>query len=402
MLAPERTVDVPAAMRPVLALAPDKRTMRQVEKMSAAFRKVAPSLYTERMEQERLQKQMEDLGIVSTLIMGDRPGVDAPSAPIRIRGSFLSPGDTVYAGTPAALNAWPDGLPKNRLGLAKWLVSRDNPLTSRVAVNRIWEEYFGHGIVETSEDFGAQGERPTHPELLDWLAVEFMENGWHQKAITRLIVTSSAYRQDSRVTPELEERDPYNRLLARGPRFRVEAEMVRDIVLSASGLLSDKIGGPSVFPYQPEGVWDLPYNDDQWKISKGADGYRRGIYTFARRTSPYPSMSVFDAPSREVCTIRRVRTNTPLQALTTLNDPVFFEAAGALARRVMRDAGPVPEARASLAFRLCTGREPKSNELNAILTSFHKQLEGLNGDETKAWTLVSNSLLNLDETVTKE
>jgi hypothetical protein len=336
---------------------------------------------------------------------------------MRIRGSFLSPGETVSAGTPAALNPWPEGLPKNRLGLARWLVTKDNPLTARVALNRIWEQYFSHGIVETSEDFGAQGERPSHPKLLDWLAVEFMEKGWSQKAIHRLIVTSSTYRQDSRVTPELNERDPYNRLLARGPRFRVEAEMVRDVVLAASGLLSPKIGGPSVFPYQPEGVWDLPYNDDQWKMSQGDDRYRRGLYTFVRRTSPYPSMTVFDAPSREFCTVRRVRTNTPLQALTTLNDPVFFEAAQALARRIIQQAGPAPEDRATLAFRLCTGRKPKPNELREILESYNKNLEtfrqhpelaakvdgaAANEPGAAAWTMVSNSLLNLDETMTKE
>jgi hypothetical protein len=244
-----------------------------------------------------------------------------------------------------------------------------------------------------------------------------MEKGWSQKAIHRLIVTSSTYRQDSRVTPELNERDPYNRLLARGPRFRVEAEMVRDVVLAASGLLSPKIGGPSVFPYQPEGVWDLPYNDDQWKMSQGDDRYRRGLYTFVRRTSPYPSMTVFDAPSREFCTVRRVRTNTPLQALTTLNDPVFFEAAQALARRIIQQAGPAPEDRATLAFRLCTGRKPKPNELREILESYNKNLEtfrqhpelaakvdgaAANEPGAAAWTMVSNSLLNLDETMTKE
>jgi hypothetical protein len=209
--------------------------------------------------------------------MGEQPTNEPLSAKMRIRGSFLSPGETVYAGTPAALNPWPEGLTRDRLGLAKWLVAKDNPLTARVAVNRIWEQYLGHGIVETSEDFGAQGERPSHPKLLDWLAVEFMEKGWSEKAIHRLIATSSTYRQDSGVAPELNERDPYNRLLARGPRFRVEAETVRDIVLSASGLLSLKIGGPSVFPYQPEGVWDLPYNDDTWTISKGDDIHRRAF-----------------------------------------------------------------------------------------------------------------------------
>jgi hypothetical protein len=415
--APEQTAQIPAELRPVAAMEPEKRTPKQGEELSKAFRQVALSLKAERDELKRLQDDLDSLGVVSTLVMGERPSAEPLSAKMRIRGSFLSPGDAVSAGTPAALNLWPEGLPKNRLGLAQWLVSKDNPLTARVAVNRIWEQYFSHGIVETSEDFGAQGERPSHPKLLDWLAVEFMQNGWSEKAMHRLIVTSSTYRQDSRVTPELNERDPYNRLLARGPRFRVEGEMIRDVVLAASGLLSPKIGGPSVFPYQPEGVWDLPYNDDTWKMSQGEDRYRRGLYTFVRRTSPYPSMSVFDAPSREFCTVRRVRTNTPLQALTTLNDPVFFEAAQALARRIVQQAGPAPADRATLAFRLCTGRKPKPNELQAILQSYDTNIETFrqhpelaakvdgsagNDDSAAAWTIVSNSLLNLDETVTKE
>jgi hypothetical protein len=403
-------------LRPVLSIAPEQRTQKQAEDLSKAFREIAPSLKASRDELKGLQDDLDDLGIVTTLVMGDRPGSAPLTAEMRIRGSFLSPGEVVHAGTPAVLNPWPPGLPKNRLGLAKWLVSKDNPLTARVAVNHMWEEFFGHGIVETSEDFGTQGERPSHPELLDWLAVEFMDRGWSQKTIQRMIVLSSTYRQDSRVGPELEERDPYNRLLARGPRFRVEAEMVRDIALSASGLLSPKIGGPSVFPYQPDGIWDLPYNDDKWTMSKGEDRYRRGLYTFVRRTSPYPSMTVFDAPSREVCTVRRIRTNTPLQALTMLNDPVFVEASQALAKRVMKEGGSAPADRARLAFRLCTGRTPNPAELNAIVDSYQQQLAHFKGVpqaaakldggdanvETAAWTMISNSLLSLDETVTKE
>ncbi|HTQ55767.1 MAG TPA: PSD1 and planctomycete cytochrome C domain-containing protein [Bryobacteraceae bacterium] len=414
--APDRVAEVPADLRPVLALAPAARTKKQTGELSEAFRKVAPSLASGRAELKQRQDQMDALHIPTTLVMRDRAGDEPLSAVMRVRGSFLSPGEKVYAGTPQALNPWPADQPKNRLGLARWIVSRDNPLTSRVAVNRTWEQFFGHGIVETSEDFGTQGERPVDPELLDWLAVEFMDRGWSRKALQRLIVTSSTYRQDSRVTPELEQRDPYNRLLARGPRFRVEAEMVRDIVLSASGLLSPKIGGPSVFPYQPQGVWDMPYNDDKWKMSIGEDRYRRGIYTFIRRTSPYPSMTVFDAPSREICTVRRVRTNTPLQALTTLNDPVFFEAAQALALRVSREAGPDPAARAALAFRLCTGRRPNAGEVDTIVRNYEAQRDALMKDpqrsaritgaaadpQAAAWVMIANALLNLDETLTKE
>jgi hypothetical protein len=275
--------------------------------------------------------------------------------------------------------------------------------------------------VETSEDFGSQGERPTHPDLLDWLATEFMRQDWDMKKIIRLVVTSATYQQSSRVTPELLEKDPYNKLLARGPRFRVEAEMVRDIALADSGLLSPKIGGPSVFPYQPEGVWDLVYNDDKWVMSEGEDRYRRGIYTFVRRSAPYPSLTTFDAPSREFCTVRRVRTNTPLQALTTLNDPVFFEAAQALARKITSDAGSDPSAGVVYAFRRCLTRRPKPDEVTRILAFYNLQLERFRTDskaasevtkpfdgspanvpELAAWTMVSNVLLNLDETITKE
>ena len=414
---PEKSVQIPARLRPLLALPPSARLPKQAAELSEAFRKVAPSLESARAELERRQKEIKALDIPTTLVMGDRATTQPLTAVMRLRGSYLSPGETVAAATPQALNPWPEGLPRNRLGLARWIVSRDNPLCSRVAVNRLWEQYFGHGIVETSEDFGTQGERPVNPELLDWLAVEFMDRGWSQKAIHRLIVTSSTYRQDSRVTPELQQRDPYNRLLARGPRFRVEAEMVRDIVLSASGLLSPKIGGPSVFPFQPEGVWDMPYNDDKWKISAGDDRYRRGLYTFIRRTSPYPSMTVFDAPSRETCTVRRPRTNTPLQALTTMNDPVFFEAAQALARRVASEVGAPPADRAALAFRLCTGRRPNQEEVNKIVRNYEAQRAAFAQDPqlcakvsgsapgdagAAAWVMVSNALLNLDETLTKE
>ena len=253
------------------------------------------------------------------------------------RGNFLNPGEKVMPAVPAILPPLPAGEPANRLTLARWLVSPENPLTARVAMNRVWEQYFGHGLVETVEDFGTQGERPTHPELLDWLATEFVRQGWSLKAMHRLIVTSATYRQSSRATPELIERDPYNRLLARGPRFRVPAETVRDMALEVSGLLSPKIGGPSVFPYQPDGIWTQIYSGDKWEISKGEDKYRRGLYTFWRRTSPYPAFMSFDAPSRELICARRLRSNTPLQALTTLNDPSFVEAAEALARRIMKE-----------------------------------------------------------------
>jgi hypothetical protein len=303
-------------------------------------------------------------------------------------------------------------------------------------VNRAWEQFFGRGIVETSEDFGTQGAPPSHPELLDWLATEFVQKQWHPKEIHKEIVMSAAYRQSSAAPPALEERDPYNRLLARGPRFRMEAEMVRDAVLTASGLLSPKIGGPSVFPPQPEGIWDIPYSSEKWIPSEGEDRYRRGLYVFIRRSAAYPSFMTFDATSREHTTVRRVRTNTPLQALTALNDEAYFEAARALAARALRESAAAPGAAAgpaapaaqnsssaiaAYAFRLVATRTPSREEVERIVASYTRQLEHFRGDRTDAarvikayavagvdtaeqaaWTLVANALLNLDEAITKQ
>jgi len=418
---PERIASVPARLRPVLDIPVAQRTTEQKNELASLYRSLSPLLQPTRDRIAELQKSLDKLGIATTMIMGERQSFEHPSTYLRVRGSYLSKGDKVYAGVPAVLPPLPENQLPNRLGLAHWLVDEENPLTARVTVNRFWEQYFGRGIVQTSEDLGTQGERPTYPELLDWLATEFMRQGWSMKAIHRLTVSSATYRQSSRVTPELVERDPYNKLLARGPRFRVEAEMARDIALAASGLLSPKIGGPSVFPYQPEGIWDRPYSNHRWQTSEGEDRYRRGIYTFIRRTSPYPSLTTFDAPSREFCTVRRVRTNTPLQALTTLNDPVFFEAARALAKRIMVEAGPDPSQRTTYGFRLCVSRHPDRKELEELVSFRDQQLERFRKDEKAAsevvkgvtnppsdiadlasWTMVSNVLLNLDETITKE
>ena len=417
---PGSIVDLPARLWPVLEIPVLRRTPEQKQSVAAVYRSVSPLLQTVRDRLEEQKKSLDKLGIATAMILEERKSFERPSTNLRIRGSFLSKGEKVYAGVPAALSPLAEDEMPNRLGLARWLVDEDNPLTARVTVNRYWEAFFGRGIVETCEDFGTQGERPSHPELLDWLATEFMQRGWSMKAIKRLIVTSATYRQSSAVTPALEERDPYNRLLARGPRFRVEAEMVRDIALAASGLLSPKLGGPSVFPYQPEGVWDRPYSDDKWVMSEGEDRHRRGVYTFVRRTSPYPSLINFDAPTREFCTVRRPRTNTPLQALTTLNDPSFFEAAQALAKRVINEAGPDPSERLIIGFRLCVSRRPTSGELQRVLTYYQSELKKFGSDATAthqvvqakdpaadspelaAWTMVSNVLLNLDETMTKE
>jgi hypothetical protein len=410
---PAKIVGISAKLRPLLDIPAEQRTEKQKKDLADYYRSVAPSLEPARKRLTKLRKELDNLGIVTTLTMGERRTFERPSAIIRLRGAFTSRGQIVYAATPAMLHPLPENAMPNRLGLARWLVSPENPLTARVGVNRIWETYFGRGIVETSEDFGTQGARPTHPELLDWLAVEFMDKKWSIKAMHRLIATSATYRQASAVTPSLLERDPYNRLLARGPRFRMEAEMIRDAALAASGLLSHKIGGPSVFPPQPEGVWDIPYSEDSWAESAGEDRYRRGLYAFIRRTSPYPTFVTFDAPSREVCTVRRVRTNTPLQALTALNDPAFFEAAKALAKRIVAEGGANTKSRAVYGFRLCVSRHPDGGELDRILSWHEKEREFFErnpGDAAKlagdadlaAWTMVSNVLLNLDETVSKE
>jgi hypothetical protein len=281
----------------------------------------------------------------------------------------------------------------------------------------LWEQVFGRGLVETSEDFGTQSAPPSHPELLDWLATELVAKRWSQKAMLREIVFSATYRQSSAVQPQLAERDPYNRLLARGPRVRMEAEMIRDVALAASGLLSPKMLGPSVFPPQPEGIWNQPFSSDKWTTSTGEDRYRRSVYTFWRRTSPYPSFMTFDATSREFCTVRRVRTNTPLQALTLLNDPALFEAAQALAARMAGVAGE-PRARAAFGVKLVLSREAAPAELDRLLATYAQELKHYRSwpdaamivaadrpedpAELAAWTIVANVLLNLDEAVTKE
>jgi len=345
------------------------------------------------------------------------------------RGDYRNHGEKVSPKVPSWLAPLPKDASANRLGLAKWLVSSSHPLTARVTVNRYWQNYFGTGLVKTAEDFGSQGELPSHPELLDWLATEFVRTGWDIKAMQRLIVTSAAYRQASRVTPDLIEKDPENRLLARGPRFRMPAEMVRDNALAVSGLLNTEVGGPSVYPYQPKGLWEEMafgeiFTAQSYTPSSGKDLYRRSMYTTWKRTVPPPSLSTFDAPDREKCTARRARTNTPLQALVLLNDPTYVEAARALAQRVIREAGNDPVKRINLAFSLATARRPQARELNVLLHLAKQQQEdyrrkeemaqklvgvgesksdaSLNVTELAAWTTVASTILNLDETITKE
>jgi Protein of unknown function (DUF1553)/Protein of unknown function (DUF1549)/Planctomycete cytochrome C len=423
-------VPVPESVGVILKTARSSRSDDQKKALVAWFRPVAPSLDGARDRVARIDQAIADMKVVTAQVMRERPGFERPSTPLRIRGSYMSPGERQYAAVPAFLPPLPESQLPNRLGLARWLVDEENPLPARVTVNRLWEQVFGRGLVLTSEDFGSQGEPPTHPELLDWLATEFVKQDWSVKKIVRLMVTSATYRQSSRTSAEQTERDPYNRLLGRGPRFRVEAETVRDLTLSVSGLLSSKVGGPSVFPDQPDGVWDNPYSSDKWTLSEGEDRYRRSLYTFVRRTAPYPMLTTFDAPSREFCTVRRVRTNTPLQALTTLNDPAFFAAARALAGRALKEAGPSPEERAAHAFRLSTSRTPGANDLAPLVRFYREQEARFAADpaaagavagapvppgspagddgreptlaEKAAWTMVANVVLNLDETLTKE
>jgi hypothetical protein len=318
-----------------------------------------------------------------------------------MRGDFLKPGKPVSAGVPAFLNPLPANAPVNRLTFAEWLVDRQAPTTARAFVNRVWQNYFGTGLVATSEDLGKQAEAPSHPELLDWLAVEFMDSGWSMKKLHRLIVTSAVYRQSSAVTPELRQRDPYNRLLARGSRLRVEGEIVRDIALAASGLLNAKVGGPSVYPPAPDFLFQPPasYGPKIWTEEKGVDRYRRALYTFRYRSVPYPMLQNFDTPNGDVACVRRVRSNTPLQALTTLNEPLFMEAAKALAEKTVREGGASDSDRVEYMFRRCVSRRPTGAERDELLSFVNKQK---GRGETLAWTALARAMLNLDETITRE
>jgi hypothetical protein len=344
---------------------------------------------------------------------------------IHVRGNFLEPGDVVQPSVPTAFGSLPKDAPHNRLAMAQWLVHADNPLTSRVQVNRFWARLFGRGIVLTEEDFGTQGTPPTHPELLDWLAVDFVQQGWSVKSLLRMIVTSATYRQSSHVTAESQEADPDNRWLSRGPRFRLEAETLRDQALAAAGLLSEKLGGPSVMPPQPPGIWKVTYSKLKWQTSAGDDRHRRALYTYWRRTSPYPSMLTFDAGTRETCVLRRVRTNTPLQALVTLNDPVYVEAAAGLARRMLNESGPDDDKRIAYGFRLLLVRKPAEFELKRLQkmlaqsrTTFREQPKSadalvaavdlpapdgskMTNTEYAAWIVLGNVMLNLDEAMMK-
>jgi mono/diheme cytochrome c family protein len=450
----------PAAVLAALRIEAAKRSPQQNEAVTQYYSSIAPELQSTRQKLSELQKQLAGLKPNTVPIMREMDAGGRRVTKIQHRGNFLDLGKQVSEGTPAAFHPLPAGAPMNRLTLAKWLVDENNPLTARVIANRCWEQIFGIGIVASSEEFGTQGELPFHPELLDWLACELVSPSpqfpsprpspqggegekntlspagkgqgegktnigrWNIKAFLKLLVTSATYRQSSKVSPELVQRDPENRLLARGPRFRLSAEMVRDQALAVSGLLSAKMYGPPVKPPQPSiGLTAAFGTGIDWQTSMGEDRYRRGLYTTWRRSSPYPSMATFDAPNREVCTVRRIRTNTPLQALVTLNDPVYIEAAQALARRIVSQGGSSSSDRVRYAFRLALSRPPQAAELSRLerlytqsLARFEKQPEAarklateplgpppkeMNVAELAAWTVVGNVLLNLDEALMK-
>jgi hypothetical protein len=363
----------------------------------------------------------------TAMVMQEMP--QARPAFILNRGQYDAPGEPVEAGVPETLLApWPEGAPRNRLGLARWLTQPRHPLTARVVVNRIWAQLFGTGLVKTLEDFGSQSEWPSHPELLDWLAREFIDDGWNVKGLLKALVLSATYRQASAVTPELLARDPENRLLARGSRVRLPAELIRDQALAISGLLAPRIGGPSVFPYQPEKLYEgivvgAEYPGTKWAVSEGDDRYRRSLYTFWKRTMPHPAMTSFDAPDREFCTVRRSRTNTPLQALALWNEPGYLESACHLGTRMLAEGGNSEDARVRFGFRQATGRLPTAEESKVLLAALARLREdfsvhpeqavslltaaGSPADtahsppELAAATSLASMILSLDETITK-
>ena len=398
-----------------------QKLQRQIDALEHVHGSETDTQTTERQNKLKdLRKQLAALTGIRTPIMQELTGSSRRETFVHVRGNFRVRGKSVTPGTPQLLPTL--GGEPDRLALANWLVSKNNPLTARVVVNRYWEQLFGRGLVPTSEDFGTQGDLPSHPELLDFLAAELMRHDWDTKWLIKNIVLSDAYCRSSRVRPEVAQRDPENRWLARGPRFRLPAEMIRDQALAIGGLLSTKMRGPSVRPRRPKlGLRSAFGGSTDWETSAGEDAHRRGLYTRWRRTTPYPSMTTFDAPSREFCTVRRIRTNTPLQALVTLNDPVFVEAAQALARRVIVEGGESLESRLDFALRLVLIRRPEDRELarmrqlyeetHADYQSSRSEARKLATDplgqvddemdlvELASWTVIGNVLLNLDETL---
>ncbi len=423
---------LPPETADVLALAADQRSEVQKEALRKYYRENVSTLYRQDSgEVTRGRRALSDFQKILPTSMVMEQMANPRDTFVLIRGQYNKPGEKVTPGVPASLLPLPPDAPPNRLGLAQWLIDPSHPLMARVTVNRFWAMVMGQGLVKTANDFGAQAEWPTHPELLDWLATEFMSSGWNVKQMMKRLVTSATYRQSSVVSAELAEIDPDNRLYARGPRFRLSAEAIRDNALAVSGLLTRKIGGPSVSPYQPPGLWEelsLRQDSKNWSAqfyvqSQGEDLYRRSMYTFWKRTSPPPSLQAFDAPDRETCTVQRDRTTTPLQALVLLNDPAFVEAARFLAQRILTEAQPSAAERIAFAFRLALARRPSAAEVQILTELEQKQRarflahpeaarqllsvgEGktaspLDAAELAAWTSVASLILNLDETVTK-
>ena len=428
---PQRQWPLPEDIRLAASKSSSERSADQSKLLAASQRSASEkvrSLERELFALEQLRKQRAGQKFTS-LVMQERSEPKPRETYIHLRGDFLTQGKVVVPGTPAVFPPLPQGLPPNRLTLARWLVDPANPLTARVTVNRFWERCFGTGLVKTSEDFGRQGESPSHPELLDWLATEFIASGWDIKAIQKLIVMSATYRQSAATDAKRLEKDFYNRLLSRGPRFRMDAEMIRDQALAVSGLLHQKVGGPSVYPVQVPNLWkEIGFlrpeiGMDEWPVSDGPDLYRRALYTFWRRVCTYPTFATFDAPSRDVCVSRRPRTNTPMQALAGLNEPTLLEAARAFGQRILSEGGPNDAARVDYAFTRCVGRPPTASEHRRLLSFVQQQEQSFRSDPKAAaaliqvgvaprpadlearklavWMTLANVLFNLDETLTK-
>jgi hypothetical protein len=430
---PHGASQTPPSIAAIFAVAPQARNDQQKAELRTYYRtNFSPLIKAIGDEIAKLKKEREDLDkqVPTTMVMQEMP--TPRDTFVLVRGEYDKKGEKVTAAVPGFLPPLPKDAPPNRLGLAKWLVSPEHPLTSRVTVNRYWQLLFGTGLVLTAEDFGSQGEAPSHPALLDWLAVEFRDQGWDVKKLVRLMVTSSTYRQSSVTTPDRLSKDPESRLLTRYPRRRLQAEFIRDQALAVAGLLDSRIGGPSVSPYQPPGLWEelmaradgANWTAQTYTQSTGADLYRRTMYTFWKRTCPPPTLAAFDAPDRETCTVRRATTNTPLQALVLWNDPTYVEASRKLAERMMKEVpGGTPEARIAYAFRLATARQPTGEESAVLRQIFDEQLAvyrkdvdaavkllsvgesprdpALDVSELAAWATVGSVILNLDETVTK-
>jgi hypothetical protein len=395
----------------------------ETKQVQAYYISVAPELREEYKQIAKLRKQLPEQP--TTMILAERTMPRATHQ--HIRGDFARPGPKVTPNVPRFLPPLSEDAPRNRLTLARWLVSSENPLTARVVMNQIWQCYFGRGLVNTPEDFGTQGAAPSHPELLDWLACRFIEDGWDLRQMHRLIVTSATYRQSSATNETKRQLDPENILLSRGPRFRLPAETIRDVTLAASGLLNPKLGGPSIYSPQPAGALAAAFGKVQWPTATGPDRYRRGLYTHRKRGAPYGAFATFDAPPQNACTMRRIRSNTPLQAMAQLNDAVQIDACQALARRILESDASDDAARLDLVFQRCLSRPSRDEERQELLAYLRSQelrfaadaavaatVAGVTKDESKdkppantiselaAWTLVTRAVLNLDEAMTKE